>query len=390
MSKASSQKGYKAGQCGKFVNDYLQSIGVTGASNRYYDNDLSTKLNSVNSHDVKAGTVAVFDYWYKGSDGINHGHVGIVTKVYADGSFDIMDSNRYSDEKVDIRHVTEGDKDRNALQGFFDPSKAPANWWSKTTLSDVDEAKKQNYLEEARRGRLWVNDTKAIWDIAAEQGWADEWQEAFKWWQNWDYTETQVKRMDKADDTFYSNIDVKDFDSAKNQFRNLVASLNDASWVWDMSAIFTFMKTLDPSSVVREGEFQAAANTIWDANRDAILQKLEKHVNWETLTAKQREDFKKVAKEFIKIKAEAYQNQYDFLTRRYQGAGLDLEDLPVNNAKILLDMLDGMDAADTTSSWSNGVSSIWYPSWYSNVPTVYTNGNATTNVGWHNLPTQFY
>ena len=62
MSKASSQKGYKAGQCGKFVNDYLQSIGVTGASNRYYDNDLSTKLNSINSHDVKAGTVAVFDY----------------------------------------------------------------------------------------------------------------------------------------------------------------------------------------------------------------------------------------------------------------------------------------------------------------------------------------
>jgi hypothetical protein len=106
-----------------------------------------------------------------------------------------------------------------------------------------------------------------------------------------------------------------------------------------MSAIFTFMKTLDPSSVVRESEFNSAAATAWVLNPQAILQSLERSVDWKFLTPKQREDFKKIAREFVRIKAEAYQQQYDFLTKRYEWAWLSLSDLPPNNAQILLDAL---------------------------------------------------
>ena len=53
-------------QCGKYVNDYLQEIGV----GRYYDNELSTKLNSVNSYAPKEWTIAVFDYNHKSADGV--------------------------------------------------------------------------------------------------------------------------------------------------------------------------------------------------------------------------------------------------------------------------------------------------------------------------------
>jgi hypothetical protein len=40
-----------------------------------------------------------------------------------------------------------------------------------SNLSSVDEAKKQNYLEEAKRGRISQSDTVKIGDIAAQQGW---------------------------------------------------------------------------------------------------------------------------------------------------------------------------------------------------------------------------
>lgn len=113
-------------QCGKYVNDYLQYIWMTWAANRYYDDELSTKLNSINTYTPKVWSIAVFDYNHKSSDWINHGHVGIVTKVYSDWSFDVRDSNYWSDEKIKTRHIANDD----ALRGFFDPSQPPKNSWT--------------------------------------------------------------------------------------------------------------------------------------------------------------------------------------------------------------------------------------------------------------------
>ena len=122
-------------QCGKYVNDYLQYIWMTWAANRYYDDELSTKLNSINTYTPKVWSVAVFDYNHKSSDWINHGHVGIVTKVYSDWSFDVRDSNYWSDEKIKTRHIANDD----ALRGFFDPSQPPKNsgtaWSSESFVS---------------------------------------------------------------------------------------------------------------------------------------------------------------------------------------------------------------------------------------------------------------
>lgn len=121
LSESKYQNWKYVWECGKFVNDYLQSIWVTDASNRYYDNDLSTKLNSVNAYTPKVWTIAVFDYNHKSSDGINHGHVGIVTKVNDDWSFEVRDSNFWSDGKVQTRTIKAND---GALRWFFDPSQA--------------------------------------------------------------------------------------------------------------------------------------------------------------------------------------------------------------------------------------------------------------------------
>jgi hypothetical protein len=200
-------------ECGKFVNDYLQSIWVTDASNRYYDNDLSTKLNSVNSYTPKVWTIAVFDYNHKSSDGINHGHVGIVTKVYDDWSFDVRDSNFWSDGKIQTRHV-------NALQAstkwFFDPSR-PSTW------SSVDwkvwTAEWRLTLEALKN---WMINNSAvpntIKDLVAQWFSEEEIDKAIN--QNMQYYLPDDQRAEKNAilNRFNQNDIVKNFQSATEQF----------------------------------------------------------------------------------------------------------------------------------------------------------------------------
>ena len=335
-----TQKGW---QCWKFVNDYLESIWF----GRYYDNELSTKLNSVNSDTAVEWAIAVFDYGHKSSDGINHGHVGIITKVYEDWSFDVVDSNYdvNKPETINKRHINPWSP---SYKWCFDMSKPPRATSTGSSLWSIDEAKKQNYLEEARRWQMTDTNVAKIWDIAAEQGWGEEWREALKQGKKWTLTDAQIKLMDKTDSQFSSSPIVKEFESAINQIEQLQVALNDASWVWDMSAIFTFMKTLDPSSVVRESEFNSAAATAWVVNPSAIWQNLERSYDWKFLTPQQRTDFKEIAKEFIKIKAKNYQTKYNDLLKRYDYYWLDTELAPTNMADVIIESISGWATWPTT------------------------------------------
>jgi len=124
----------KGWQCGKFVNDYLVHIWMTDNANRYYDNSLATKLNSVNSQVPREWSIAVYDYGKKSSDWVNYGHVAIVTKVYEDWSYDVVDSNFGSDEKIQTRrHLN---PQSSSLKGFFDPSQPPA--WMNVSMANMD------------------------------------------------------------------------------------------------------------------------------------------------------------------------------------------------------------------------------------------------------------
>ena len=115
-------------QCGAFVNDYLQKIGL----GRYYDNDLSTKINSVNQDTPTVWSIAVFDYNLKSSDWINHWHVWIVTQVYDDWSFQLLDSNRDWDEITHSRRIYPWS---TSLKWFFNPSQ-----WANTSLTNTGVA----------------------------------------------------------------------------------------------------------------------------------------------------------------------------------------------------------------------------------------------------------
>lgn len=134
--------GTKWWQCGKFVNDYLQKIGI----GRYYDNELSTKLNSVNDYTPQVWSIAVFDYWHKSSDWINHWHVGIVTQVYEDGTFDVLDSNYGWDKKIQKRHVY---PESASFKWFFNPSKWPLTAWSTNAGTTVTTQQSNNAFTTA-------------------------------------------------------------------------------------------------------------------------------------------------------------------------------------------------------------------------------------------------
>ena len=363
LNENKTQVGKKWGECAKFVNDYLEKIGVW----RYFwTEDITTRASWANSWTPKEWTIAIFDYNHKSSDGINHGHVGIVTKVNEDWSFVVRESNFDTDKPwvITERTVYPGS---TSLKWFFDPSQWSVSSTNKTTLSEIDESKKQNYLEEARRWMLTDTKVYEVWDLAATQWWSDEWREALKQWLKVNLTEAQTKRIDKADSTFLSNDIVKEFESASSQIGSLLSSLEANNWAWDLAAIFQFMKVLDPRSVVRWEEFENAANAAWYADPEALYQKYIKH-GWDGtwLTDAAKWNFSQLAKELIKWRAKLYQVKYNDLVRSYKNAWIDDESIkemaPQNMADYILEELWGN---TYSTSW------IWFDSSVSNLESKY-------------------
>lgn len=80
-------------------------------------------------------------------------------------------------------------------------------------------------------------------------------------------------------------------------FQTLQSSLGQDNGVGDMAAIYQFMKALDPTSVVREGEFATAQNS--SGLPTTITNYYNKLVNGDRLSATQRREFLSVAREAI-------------------------------------------------------------------------------------------
>lgn len=93
---SSFQDGAKWGQCGAFANDIAKAIG----SNLHFGGKLSEKTNPTwsytKSDTPQVGSFAIFN----SKNYPANGHVGVVTKVNADGSFVMKSSNRGWDERI--------------------------------------------------------------------------------------------------------------------------------------------------------------------------------------------------------------------------------------------------------------------------------------------------
>ena len=371
-------------QCAAFVNDYLEKIWV----GRYFGTeDAQTRASWCNSDTAKVWTIAVFDYNHY-TDWKNYGHVWIVVDADENG-FWVLDSNYDTKNPWTIqkRYVRYGS---SSLKGFFDPSQPPRT--SDTTsagtsnnLSEEDKMNAEAMLKQIKTWKITPSETSEARKWLIEHWYWEQFNEALDKWLKVSLTDAQVKWWENADDDFAKEPIVKEFEWALNQLQQLQAALNDTSWVWDMSAIFTFMKTLDPTSVVRESEFNSAAATAWVLNPQAIFQSIERSVDWKFLTQQQREDFKKIAIEFIKIKAKNYQIKYDDLLKKYDAYWLDKELAPTNMADMLLESL----STPTITTWPDNVIYDIYSSSMNTNTSYSSNGWGYNNASYGGYSSDF-
>jgi hypothetical protein len=142
------------GWCGAFVNRYLQLIWV---GKNYYDDNLSTKLNSVNTKVPQVWSIAVFDYWHITSETWqNHGHVAIVTNVNKDWTFDVIESNFNGDKIIWERKNI--NPQSSTCKWFFDPSQPPA--WSSSGWNTLNQSKDAFTA-------AWNNIALNLWSVSA-------------------------------------------------------------------------------------------------------------------------------------------------------------------------------------------------------------------------------
>lgn len=317
MSNAKHADKNYGGQCGKFVNDYLEEIWVW----RYYDNDLSTKLNSVNSDAWKVGTIAVFDYGHKSSDWINHWHVAIVVSwPDKDWNIWVKDSNFGWDEIIQTRKINLKDK---SLKWFFDPTLAPDGskvsvGTDTTTLTSnkgvTDTTTQTTYpwgLTETWVTQLakdMLNWEKTYSEIKAAYG--DEWlnlveNKMLELQSSWFERSTKI-----TDPVKLSNLEKnwRDFyDKKAKEAQETLDRVNKMEEAYNLidtdknaasqAITIAYNKILDPGSVVREWEYARSAE--WQSYLSQIQAKLEKMKDWWAwLTKKELESMINVAKKF--------------------------------------------------------------------------------------------
>lgn len=104
---------------------------------------------------------------------------------------------------------------------------------------------------------------------------------------------------------------VKNYNEASVAYDKMQRAANSESPAGDLSLIFNLMKTLDPTSTVRESEFAAAARA--GDFGDQVATTVTKVTSGERLTPSQRRDFLKQAEGFLA----AHKSAYDRETERY-------------------------------------------------------------------------
>ena len=134
-------------QCGAFVNDVLVSWG----DSKVFWDSLSQKISKCNvplENWPQQWYAVVFDLWFKSSDGVNHGHVGIISKVNPDGSVDVLESNGKSDEKIHVKTYSK-EEFQNKVRGYYKPS----------TYDLQDMSNKELSTKQALQRKFWNNST---------------------------------------------------------------------------------------------------------------------------------------------------------------------------------------------------------------------------------------
>lgn len=138
-----------------------------------------------------------------------------------------------------------------------------------------------------------------------------------------------VKMASELRKEYQNNAVTKTTRDVKTQWNKVKDVLENPSAAGDMAAIFMFMKTLDPGSTVREGEYKSAAEATSAAGR---VQTYAQNVsNGSKLNPEQRLDFKRTIEKFYRAQMkeqERVNREYRALAER---SGIDARDLMIES-----------------------------------------------------------
>lgn len=115
------------------------------------------------------------------------------------------------------------------------------------------------------------------------------------------------KELLSFNDDFQNETVVKEFEKATETYSNVVSAVNNPSGPSDVAVIFQFMKTLDPTSVVREGEFDKARET--GSIFQGAYAKFNKLLTGEDLSPSLRQDFLRTSQDLLKNKHNIYKQK---------------------------------------------------------------------------------
>ena len=296
--------GSKGGQCGYFVNNYLQGLWI----GRLFTDPISAKKTVVNSSTPTIGSVAVIDR----SDNPNsseaqkkYGHVGVVTKINADGSVVLKQSNKNGEEKVFTSTYR-----ANQIYGYFDPTKGATNG-----TGGFDQTNIPLYEAYLTEGKLPSDaKIKAMWGLKKFTNEA----QAYAVSMGGDIeSKAQKEEIMKLRKEFNGTTEAKNFATIKQQYDGLKASANLKTPAGDIALIFGYMKMLDPNSVVREGEFATAQNA--GGIDEKIRNAYNKAKNGTRLQDSQRRDFVKNAEALYN----SYAKQYNTRLEEYKSYSIE-------------------------------------------------------------------
>jgi len=266
------------------------------------------------------GGFVTLDTWAKLADGTPAGHTWYVTEIDTkNGRIKVLNSNR---------NGTATNPNTTVTEDWFDLNKVKAStiaaWkWNPASASNTTAAP----LTDDQR-TLFTSQTNA----------------------------------------FNNNQVVKSFEAAAQQYQNIQSSLENPSWPGDMAAIYQFMKSLDPSSTVRESEFNSAAAT---AGIKGTLQNWASRIeNGENLTPEQRNQFAKLAKTYVQNYASAYNRYYDNMAKVLKFNGISDAYLPARASDAIMSTQYNMNSnipqtwqwstLDTTSLFNNMPNMTWF------------------------------
>lgn len=118
---------------------------------------------------------------------------------------------------------------------------------------------------------------------------------------------------------------VKTFGGIKSAYGKIAAALKNPSAAGDLSAIFAYMKILDPSSAVRESEFANAQNAAGVPEK--IRNQFNRMLNGERLSDSQRRDFQMQAEKLYQVEKGRYDEQVARYRELASKMGADPDDI---------------------------------------------------------------